>query len=267
MNQKIKIIIVDDNKYFLASIFEYLKTYKEIEILGIASNDEEEIKLIEKLKPDIVITDLMRNHKYSGLDIIKKYSKKKNSPKFLVISGQRKEEIIKDNLEVAGYITKPFSDYNIILNELKTIKNDEKNYLVDKLSKEENAYLKRIVLTARNKYIEKNYNYINNKNTNYYDENLIIEDMVLDNVLEKCLKEAKSVQEFEKALSNSEISIYSKGLDKREKMVLFYLYWENKTINEIAKIMNIYRGTVRKIRDKAQEKIAKNMFKGGEFNV
>lgn len=267
MNEKIKIIIADDNKYFLASISEYLKTYPEIEILAITNNDEEEIKLIESLKPDIVVTDLMRNHKYSGLDIIKKYSKKKNAPKFLVISGQRKEEIIKDNLEVAGYITKPFSDYNIILNELKTIKKDVKNYLVDKLSKEENVYLKRIVLTARNKYIEKNYNHINNKNTNYYDETLIIEDNVLDNVLEKCLKEAKSVQEFDKMLSNSELAKYSKELTKKERKVLFYLYWENKQINEIAKIMNIYRGTVRKIRNKAQEKIAKNMFKGGEFNV
>ncbi len=267
MNEKIKIIIADDNKYFATSIFEYLKTYTEIEILGIASNDEEEIKMIENLNPDIVITDLMRNHEYSGLDIIKKYSKKKNSPKFLVISAENKEEINKYNLNIAGYITKPFSDYTIILNELKQIKKDVKNYLVDKLSKQENVYLKRIVLTARNKYIERNYNYINSKNTNYYDETLVTEDMVLDNVLERCLKEAKSVQEFEKALSNSEISTYSKGLDKKEKMVLFYLYWEDKTINEIAKIMNIYRGTVRKIRNRAHEKIAKNMFNGGQFNV
>lgn len=267
MNEKIKIIIADDNKYFATSISEYLKTYPKIEILGIASKDEEEIRMIEDLKPDIVITDLMRNHKYSGLDIIKKYSKKKNAPKFLVISAENKEEIIKDNLDLAGYIRKPFLDYTIILNELKTIKNDAKNYLVDKLSKEENVYLKRIVLTARNKYIEKNYNHINNKNTNYYDETLIIEDTVLDNVLEKCLKEAKSAQEFDKMLSNPELAKYSKELSKKERKVLFYLYWENKQINEIAKIMNIYRGTVRKIRNKAQEKIAKNMFKGGEFNV
>lgn len=267
MNEKIKVIIADDNKYFAISISEYLKTYPEIEILAITDNDEEEIKMIENLKPDIVVTDLMRNHKYTGLDIIKKYSKKKNGPKFLVISAQRKEEVIEANLEVAGYITKPFSDYSIILNQIKTIKKDVKNYLVDKLSKEENVYLKRIVLTARDKYIQRNYNYINNKNTNYYDETLVTQDTVLDNVLEKSLKEAKSAQEFEKALINSEISTYSKGLDKREKMVLFYLYWENKTINEIAKIMNIYRGTVRKIRNKAHEKIAKNMFKGGQFDV
>lgn len=39
---------------------------------------------------------------------------------------------------------------------------ERKDYLVEELSKEEKLYLKRIVMTAKNKYFEKNYNYINN---------------------------------------------------------------------------------------------------------
>ena len=78
--------------------------------------------MIEELKPDIVITDLMRNHKYTGLDIIKKYFNDNNKVKFLVISADYKEAVIRDGLEVAGYIKKPVNDYKIIYDELKRIK-------------------------------------------------------------------------------------------------------------------------------------------------
>ena len=44
------------------------------------------IKLIEELKPDVVVTDLMRNHEFTGLDIIKDYSEKETRPKFVVVS-------------------------------------------------------------------------------------------------------------------------------------------------------------------------------------
>lgn len=125
MSNKIKVIIADDNIHICEFIREYLSQREEIEILGIANTDEDEIKLIEDLKPEIVITDLMRNHKYTGLDIIKQYATPDNSPYFLVISAEKKEEIIQEDVEVAGYIQKNgLLDYELIYNELKKIKAD-----------------------------------------------------------------------------------------------------------------------------------------------
>lgn len=123
LSEKIRIIIADDNKPLCEVIEIYLKRYQDIEILGIANSDEEEIKMIDELKPEIVITDLMRNHKYTGLDIIKSYFDKKKSPEFLVISADIKENVIKDGIEVAGYIQKSaMLDYGEILKELRRIK-------------------------------------------------------------------------------------------------------------------------------------------------
>lgn len=62
---------------------------------------------------------------------------------------------------------------------------ERKNYLLEKLSKEEKLYLKRIVMTAKNKYIEKNYEHINN-NDMFIDDVELIEESVLDVVLKKC---------------------------------------------------------------------------------
>lgn len=125
MNEQIKIIIADDNKTICKFMSEYLEKYDDIKILGIANTDEEEIQMIEELKPEIVVTDLMRNHKYTGLDIIKEYSTRKDSPKFLVISVDTREKIIRDGLKVAGYIEKGMQfNYGIIRDELMRIKNE-----------------------------------------------------------------------------------------------------------------------------------------------
>ena len=129
MLEKIRVIIAEDNIHICKFIEENLKKHNDIEILGIANTDEEEIKMIEEQKPEIVITDLMRNNKYSGLDIIKNYYNNNSQVEFLVISADYKEDVINDGLEVAGYIKKPFGDYEIIYNELKRIK---KNIIISK---------------------------------------------------------------------------------------------------------------------------------------
>lgn len=127
MEEKIKIVIADDNKGVCDLLKNFLKNYKDIKILGIANTDEQEIEMIENLKPDIVITDLVRNHQYTGLDIIKEYYTKCIGPEFLVISSDIKKEVINDNLKVAGYIKKPFSDYELVYNELRRIKKEAPN--------------------------------------------------------------------------------------------------------------------------------------------
>ena len=136
---------------------------------------------------------------------------------------------------------------------------ERKDYLVEELSKEEKLYLKRIVMTAKNKYFEKNYNYINNTSM-FVDE---IVSAGEESVLEKCQEEVKSAREFEKTLSNPSLYNIVKALSLREKEVLFYLYKKQKSINETAVIMGLDRKTIRKYRDEAHRKIAEKLINGG----
>ena len=140
---------------------------------------------------------------------------------------------------------------------------ERKDYLVEELSKEEKLYLKRIVMTAKNKYFEKNYNYINN--TSMFVDGIVsaVEESVLDSVLEKCQEEVKSAREFEKTLSNPSLYNIVKALSLREKEVLFYLYKKQKSMNETAVIMGLDRKTIRKYRDEAHRKIAEKLINGG----
>lgn len=139
----------------------------------------------------------------------------------------------------------------------------KKDYLVEELSNEEKLYLKRIVMTARNKYFEKNYNYINNTNMLIDEVIFTEENSVLDAILEKCQEEVDSAIEFEKTLSNPSLYNIVKALSLREKEVLFYLYKKQKSINETADIMHLDRKTIRKYRDEAQAKIMEKLINGG----
>lgn len=138
---------------------------------------------------------------------------------------------------------------------------ERKNYLEEGLSKEEKSYLKRIVKTARNKYFEKNHNYMNNVKVT---ENLTDgeESDVIEEVFNKYVKEINSAIEFERIFLNPKLFYVIKALSLKEKKVLFYLYKEQKTINEISKIMKIDRVTVYRIRNRAHAKIAENLIKG-----
>ena len=139
---------------------------------------------------------------------------------------------------------------------------ERKNYLQNQLTKEEKLYLKRIIMTARNKYIEKNYDYLNNTSMLIEETVLVKEESVLDAVLQRCQEEVNSAVELEKTMSNPILYNVVKALSLREKEVLFYLYKKQKTIVETSKIMNIGLSTVTRLRDKAQSKIVEKIVKG-----
>ncbi len=139
---------------------------------------------------------------------------------------------------------------------------EKKNYLLKGLSNEEKVYLKRIVMTAKNKYIEKNYNYINKTNSIIIDVIPTSEESVLDVVLQRYQDEVVSAVEFEKTLSDPKLYKIVEALSLKEKEVLFYLYKKQKSINDISQIMNIDRTNVWRIKTKAEDKIAEKIIKG-----
>ena len=223
MSRKIKVVIADDNIHICKFIKDYLKKHEDVEILGVANTDEDEIKKIEELKPEIVITDLMRNHKYTGLDIIKDYFNKKRKVEFLVISADFEKDVITDGLEVAGYIKKPFNDYEIIYKELKRIKReindkeykewDEKYHnleLIDvrkHLSSKDIKILKKLGIIVKNKiYTEYEFECLTMELLAYYDD----PEMDL----------SEEEKEFQKSLDGTNVTReeYNEVLNKVQKI-------------------------------------------------
>lgn len=140
---------------------------------------------------------------------------------------------------------------------------ERKNYLLEPLSKEEKSYLKKIIINTRKKYIRDNYNYINSTNVQLFSCADFEAESVLEEVLNKCEREIKSAMEFEKVMSSEKLYGVVKALSFEEKMVLFSLYKENKTTNQIALEMKKDRTSIWRIRNKALNKIMRRLI-GGE---
>lgn len=140
---------------------------------------------------------------------------------------------------------------------------ERKDYLVEPLSKEEKSYLKKIIINTRKKYIRDNYNYINSTNVQLFSCADVEAESVLEEVLNKCEREIKSAMEFEKVMSSEKLYNVVKALSFEEKMVLFSLYKENKTTNQIALEMKKDRTSIWRIRNKALNKIMRRLI-GGE---
>lgn len=122
-------------------------------------------------------------------------------------------------------------------------------------------------MTAKNKYFEKNNDYINNT-TMLIDEIVPAnESSILDTILERCQQEVDSVIEFEKTLLNPKLYNIMKALSLCEREVLFNLYWKERSITETAERMQLDRKTVRKYRDRAQTIITEKLLNGGHKDV
>ena len=141
-----------------------------------------------------------------------------------------------------------------------------KNYLQEELSKEEKSYLKKLILNVRRKYIKDNYEYLNSIDINWDTLEDVECSSLFDAVLNKCVDELKSALEFEKLFCDEKLYNIVKALSVKEKTVLFALYKEEKEVNQIANELNVERTTIWRIKNKAQEKIIKNLL-GGNENV
>ena len=123
MNEKIKIVLADDNKDFCQLLKEYLSNEEDIEILGIAKDGIEALELVQKTQPDLLVLDVIMPH-LDGLGVIEKLNSMNlpKQPKIIVLSAVGQDKITQTaiNLGADYYIVKPF-DFVIFINRIREL--------------------------------------------------------------------------------------------------------------------------------------------------
>ena len=139
---------------------------------------------------------------------------------------------------------------------------NRRDYLIVDLSKEEKKYLIRIAVSTRNKYIRDNYDYLNIKTVELKDNIPSNDTFVLETIINKCEEKIKTVDQFEQLITDKRLYKSVRALSLKEKIVLFSLYIQNKTINQTAQEMGIARQTVWRTEKRAIRKLLKYMLGG-----
>ena len=124
LNNKIKILIVDDNKDFSCNLEKRLSDDESLEVSGIACNGEEALQMTTALNPDIILLDVVMPH-LDGIGVLERLNRMKldKRPICIMVSATGSEEVISKclNLGAKYYIIKPF-DYELLIQRIKEIK-------------------------------------------------------------------------------------------------------------------------------------------------
>lgn len=226
---KINIIIADDNKTVAKMMKEFIEKNSDFKILDIATSSKEQIVMMEKYSPDIILTDIMRKgENISGLDIIRACEKQDKKVRFILVTASTKQDFVMKNGEmpknVIGYLKKPF-EWNEIIEELQkaelVITNcsgelDENYYVqpiidLDKeLLVEEKRILQQLDINIKEKeYTQHEYDIVKQKLLFYYNPEEDVEES----------------EEYKKTLSDKNIAT-----DEYKKIWVKLDYLEEKYI-------------------------------------
>lgn len=127
MENKIKVIIVDDIRETRNNIRTLLQFNSRIEVLGEAENGEEAVTMTGKLKPDIILMDINMPIK-DGIKATEEISLSYPESSVIIVSVQGEQEYLRKAMTAGArdFITKPFSGDDLINTVLKTYELEQK---------------------------------------------------------------------------------------------------------------------------------------------
>ena len=94
MNEKITVLVADDNSDFTMTLSSYLEKEEQIQIVGIAKDGNEAYEKAIELKPDILLLDIIMPH-LDGLGVLEKLGETnlEKSPLVIILSAVGQDKI------------------------------------------------------------------------------------------------------------------------------------------------------------------------------
>ena len=115
METPIKIVVADDHKMFLEGLHLLLANQSSVTIVGDAENGEQLLELVEKHKPDMVVTDIEMPG-MGGVDVTKEIKRLYPDTGIIALTMYNDEYLIIDMLEAGarGYLVKSSSTEELV---------------------------------------------------------------------------------------------------------------------------------------------------------
>lgn len=127
MNERIKVLVADDNDITRQMIVDCLLDDDQIDVVGQASDGKEAIKFIKLYEPDVVLLDLVMPMA-DGIGVMEAVSEEAGGkkPQYIVISAAGSEDIVNQALQTgaAYFIMKPF-DGEALIKRVKRMCNEQ----------------------------------------------------------------------------------------------------------------------------------------------
>lgn len=86
VDQKIRILVVDDNTAFREALIDFLSSRSDMEVIGEACNGKEATRKVIELKPSVVTMDV-RMPVMNGLSALRAFKALGLPPKVIILTG------------------------------------------------------------------------------------------------------------------------------------------------------------------------------------
>jgi two-component system response regulator (stage 0 sporulation protein A) len=110
MQEKFKLLVVDDNGMTREVMNQGLGRMEEIQVVGLAANGQEALEMIRKYQPDIMVLDLIMPI-LDGVGVLEQMHKMPGKhPDVLVLSAMGSEDVVNEVMRfgVRYFMVKPF---------------------------------------------------------------------------------------------------------------------------------------------------------------
>ena len=116
MGPKYRIVIAEDHTILREGLRSLLSSNPDFEIVGEAEDGREAIRCVEKLKPDLILTDLSMP-RMNGMEAIREIKKQSPKTKILVLTVHKTEEYILATLKAGadGYLLKDSTHHELMM--------------------------------------------------------------------------------------------------------------------------------------------------------
>lgn len=109
MNQTIKTLVADDEKYSREELKFLLKDYPSIQITGEAATGQEALSKIIADEPDLLLLDIDMP-KMTGTELAAILKKMKNPPLIIFTTAYSEYAVEAFKVQAAGYLLKPIDE-------------------------------------------------------------------------------------------------------------------------------------------------------------
>ncbi len=124
MNEKISVLIADDNQDFSRTLASYVNAQSDMEVIGIAKDGNEALDIIANTTPDVALLDVIMPH-LDGLGVLENINiiKSEKKPICIMLSAVGQDKITQKAVALGAeyYVVKPF-DIEVLIKRIRDIK-------------------------------------------------------------------------------------------------------------------------------------------------
>jgi len=124
---KIRIILADDNREFCQLLKEHLDSHSDLSVLGVAHNGVEALEMLSDKSPDIIVLDNIMPH-LDGIGVLERLRMMDlpHRPKVIMFTTFSQDDITRHAMDMGAdyYIVKPFS-FDTLVYRIRQLCNDQ----------------------------------------------------------------------------------------------------------------------------------------------